>query len=80
MRLVDLSGELRLSLPALNKHVAVLERAGLVVKRKVGRERFVSANPEALQSVEEWISENTNYWNTQLDSLEELIKSLKEKP
>jgi DNA-binding MarR family transcriptional regulator len=43
-RLVDLAKRLKISLPALHKHIDILERARLIHKKKVGRERYVSAN------------------------------------
>jgi DNA-binding MarR family transcriptional regulator len=77
-RLVDLAKRLKISLPALHKHIDILERARLIHKKKVGRERYVSANLMTLQSAEDWIAEYTKYWNNQFDSIEAYIEILKE--
>jgi len=77
-RLVDLAETLDLSLPALHKHITIMERARLIHKRKVGRERYVIANRTALSSAEEWIRKYTNYRQSLFGSLEEFIESLKE--
>jgi len=75
-RLVDLSHTLQLSLPALHKHIAVLERADLIYKKKIGRERFVTTNVATLQSAEDWIKQYTEFWNTQFDTLEKYINTI----
>jgi len=77
-RLVDLAASLKLSLPALHKHIEVLERAKLIHKKKVGRERFVIANLSTLESAEDWIAEYTRFWNQQFASLESYIETLEE--
>lgn len=72
----QLAGSLAMSPQALNKHLTSLERARLITREKHGRETNARANPEVLDAAKEWIVEMTDYWNTQLDSLQEYIDSL----
>jgi len=74
----ELALPLGLSLPALHKHLRILERAKLVEGKKVGREREVIFNPAALAEVEEWISFHRSFWNQQFDSVERFIQEQKE--
>lgn len=64
-----------MSLPAVSKHLRVLERAGLVDRTKVGRVHEIRLAPRALHRVSEWILRYEQFWNAQLDSLEEFLKN-----
>jgi DNA-binding transcriptional ArsR family regulator len=55
------------------KHLQILEQAGLVMTRKVGRERLHFLNPEPLQNVDSWLTGYRKLWNERMDRLEELI-------
>ncbi len=59
-----------LSLPALHKHVKVLERAELVVRRKQGRTNFLTLNPRPLGSLQEWLGGFHPYWSGPQATLE----------
>lgn len=62
-----------MSLPAVMKHVRVLEKAGLVSQRKVGRTRFCQLAPQPLKDAEEWIAQYRTFWEGALDSLERYL-------
>jgi DNA-binding transcriptional ArsR family regulator len=62
-----------ISLPAVMKHLGVLERAGLVSQRKIGRERRCRLTAHALQPAAEWIAQYRQFWERQLDSLERYL-------
>ena len=72
-RITDLETPVKMSLAAVSKHIKVLETAGLVHRRKQGRESFLRINREALMNADEWISTYTRLWNEQLDSLEKYL-------
>lgn len=74
-RVTDLAEPFDMSLNAVSKHIRVLERAGLVQRRRVWREHFVSFNPEPLDEVAEWIAKRRAFWNARLDALDALLKS-----
>lgn len=62
-----------ISLPAFLKHVRVLEEAGLVETRKVGRVRYCRHRPEQLLAAEQWIQEHRTFWERQLQQLDRFL-------
>lgn len=58
-----------MSLQAVSKHLGVLERAGLVRRRRSGREQRVSLEGRAFRAVAEWVSEYQRFWEDRLDAL-----------
>lgn len=69
----------RMSLPAVLKHVRVLERAGLVSQSKNGRTRFCQLAAEPLKQAEDWISCYRAFWEGTFDSLERYLAEQKAK-
>ena len=69
----DLGSSFSFSKAATSKHVTVLEEAGLIKKRRIGRDVLCSINPLTLQSVEEWIRFHREFWDSRLDALEGFI-------
>ncbi|NKC02169.1 MAG: metalloregulator ArsR/SmtB family transcription factor [Pseudomonadales bacterium] len=65
----ELAEDLPVSLPAVLKHLAVLEADGIVVSRKVGRVRTCRIQPGALQQADEWITQRRVAWERSLDRL-----------
>jgi|SRR5580658_8656323 DNA-binding transcriptional ArsR family regulator len=63
----------RMSLPAVMKHVNVLEQAGLVSQKKTGRTRRCQLAAKPLQDAEQWISQYRIFWEGTLDSLERYL-------
>jgi len=59
----------RMSLPAISKHLSVLERAGLVRRRRTGRVRRVSLTPRPMRAAADWIERYRRYWELQFDQL-----------
>lgn len=55
------------------KHLHILEEAGLIATRKVGRERLHFLNPVPLQNVDSWLTDYRKLWNYRMDRLEDLI-------
>lgn len=69
----ELAKPFKMSLAAVPKHLEVLEKAGLINRRKQGREHYMSFNHEALLSADKWISLYRTFWEDRLDSLEEYL-------
>lgn len=44
-----------LSLPAIHKHIEVLEKGGLITRRKIGQTNFLTLNPESLRGIQDWL-------------------------
>lgn len=63
----------RMSLPAVMKHLRVLEQAGLLTQKKSGRTRHCQLAPEPLKSAEQWISQYRIFWEGTFDSLERYL-------
>jgi DNA-binding transcriptional ArsR family regulator len=63
-----------MSLPAVTKHVKVLERAGLVVKSRDAQRRPCRLNPDALKDASACLEEYRIYWEESLDRLGEYLK------
>jgi len=66
----------RMSLPAVTKHVRVLERAGLITKKRVAQRRPCRLNAAALQDVEAWTEHCRSYFEESLDRLDAYLKSV----
>jgi DNA-binding transcriptional ArsR family regulator len=66
-----------MSLPAVMKHVHVLEQAGLVSQEKTGRTRICRLAAEPFKDAEAWISQYRRFWERNFDSLERYLKEEK---
>jgi DNA-binding transcriptional ArsR family regulator len=64
-----------MSFAAVQKHVAVLERAGLVSKEIRGRERLVRANPEVIQQAQALLDSYERIWQSRIARLDALLAS-----
>lgn len=62
-----------MSFAAVQKHVAVLERSGLLVKRRSGREQLASGDVEAVRSVRSMLLELEDIWRGRVARIDELI-------
>lgn len=71
--LSELAAPLPLSLMAIQKHVKVLEEAGLVETEKLGRSRYVRLRPQGLTPVVQWTQLSYQRWNTSFDRLEQAL-------
>ena len=70
---VELAGHYPMSFAAVQKHIAVLERAGLVTKQRIGRRRVVRTNLEALLVARRLLDQYEELWRTRIDRMDELI-------
>ena len=68
-----LAGDYDMSFAAVQKHVAVLEAAGLIVKRAEGRERLVRANPEMIARARALLARYEEMWRTRISRLDDLL-------
>lgn len=65
----ELGRPLGFSTPGVMKHLAVLERSGLVVTEKRGRSRYCRLDADRLASGEKWMADVRNFWNANLTRL-----------
>lgn len=59
-----------LSLPAIHKHIKVLEDAGLVSRRKTGRTTYLTLLPRHLRLLQDWVGQFHTYWGSDQASFE----------
>jgi len=69
----DLAARYEMSFAAVQKHVAVLERAGLIQKRPSGREQLVSTNRERLRRAGELLDRYESIWRQRMAQLDEVL-------
>jgi DNA-binding transcriptional ArsR family regulator len=62
-----------MSLPAVMKHLRVLEQAGLVTQKKRGRVRHCRLAARPLKEAEAWLSQYRLFWENQLDALDRYL-------
>ncbi len=62
-----------MSFAAVQKHVAVLERAGLVTKKQQGRERLVAADPAALRNAHDALDQLELTWRDRIARMDDLL-------
>jgi DNA-binding transcriptional ArsR family regulator len=67
--ITELAKPFAMSLPALSRHIRVLESAGLIERTIAGRVHECALNATPLKSIEAWISHYTPFWEGTLDSL-----------
>ena len=58
-----------MSLPAVSKHLKVLERAGLLHRERLGREHHLSVRVEPLNKAMDWAEEHRTFWESSFDRL-----------
>lgn len=69
----DLADRYDMSFAAVQKHIKVLERAGLVTKHRSGRERRIRGNPEAIRKAQELLNAYERLWRGRIDRLDALL-------
>ena len=74
----ELAGHYPMSFAAVQKHVAVLERAGLVTKERTGRRKVVRTNIEGLRLARGLLDQYEALWRGRIERMSELIASMEE--
>src|SRR5215467_9610309 len=77
--ITDLAEKFHMTLTGMKKHVGVLERAGLVSTKKVGRVRTCKLGPRRLAEETAWIEEYRRLWASRFDELDRVVEELKQK-
>ena len=63
-----------LTLAAVSKHLQILEQAKLIIKRRAGKQQYVSLAPYAFKDATEYLEWYRDVWDQRLDALEGLLK------
>jgi DNA-binding transcriptional ArsR family regulator len=74
--ITDLAERFQMTLTGMKKHVGVLERAGLVSTRKVGRVRTCQLGPRRLEDESAWLEGYRARWDARFDALEQVVAEL----
>ena len=74
----ELAGHYPMSFAAVQKHVAVLERAGLITKQRTGRRKVVRTNMEALRLARGLLDQYEALWRGRIDRMTDLITTTEE--
>jgi len=70
MRVTRIAQPFAISLNSISKHIRILERAGLVRRRRAGREHLLSLNPGPLEDALNWMQEHHALWTNRLDAVD----------
>jgi DNA-binding transcriptional ArsR family regulator len=70
----EIARPLPMSLPAVSKHLGILERAGLVARRRDGRVHHLRLVPGGLSPAEDWIARHRAFWESRFDALEKYLR------
>jgi DNA-binding transcriptional ArsR family regulator len=74
----ELAGPFRMSQQAVSKHLAYLERARLVQKRREGRRHVCSLRPAPFEEVASWVGHYRRFWEQSFDRLDDYLRELKD--
>src|SRR6185295_13487690 len=75
----ELAAPFEMSMPAVSKHLRVLERAGLIVRGREAQWRPCRLDAGPLKEVADWTDRYRHIWEARLDRLGDYLKELKEK-
>lgn len=76
----ELAAPFRLSLPAVSRHLKVLERCGLIARGRRAQWRPCRLEAKALQEAETWIEQQRKEWESRLDRLDAYLQELQAQP
>ena len=77
--ITDLAGTFHMTLTGMKKHVGVLEQAGLVTTRKIGRVRTCQLGPRRLEEATVWLENYRERWDERFDALDTVVEELTRK-
>jgi len=74
IRVTALAKPFRISLPAISRHLRVLEQARLIRRQRHGREHLIRPHSEGMIEAQKWMAHYVAGWNAGFDNLDELLK------
>ena len=75
----ELAAPFAMSMPAISKHLKVLERAGLIARGREAQWRPCSLQAGPLKEVADWVEHYRRFWDESLDRLDDYLRELQEK-
>lgn len=76
----DLAKPFAMTMPAVSKHLKVLERAGLIARSREAQWRPCRIEPRALKEIDEWLEHYRRFYDESFDRLDAYLKTLQAKP
>lgn len=70
----DIADKYDMSFAAISKHLHVMEKARLIIKRREGKKQMVTAAPDALQSADEYLEQYRQMWEQKFNKLDDLLR------
>ena len=80
MAVTELAEPFDMTLPAVSKHLKVLERAGLITRGREAQWRPCRLAPKALKPVDDWIGQYRRFWEDSFDRLDAYLAEVQKKP
>ena len=77
--ITELADRFHMTLTGMKKHVGILEQAGLVATRKIGRVRTCRLGPRQLSEETAWLEQYHRLWAARFDELDKIVEGLKQK-
>jgi len=74
----ELAAPFDMSLPAVSKHIKVLEQAGLITRSRAAQQRPCKLSPDGFKEVDDWLQHYRATWEQRLDRLADYLSTLKE--
>ena len=76
---MELAAPFEMSLPAVSKHLRILEHAGLIAREKEGRIHHMRLTADAMKDAAEWLGHYRRFWTDQLDNLAAYLETASDK-
>jgi DNA-binding transcriptional ArsR family regulator len=75
----ELAEPFAMSLPAVSKHLKVLEHAGLISRSREAQYRPCKLEPQTLKGIDDWLGEYRRFWEARFDRLDAYLKKIQRK-
>jgi DNA-binding transcriptional ArsR family regulator len=72
-RVTEVAAPFDISLNSVSKHIRILERAGLVTRRRSGRDHYLSLDPRPLSEASDWLQSRQRFWADGVQRLQALL-------
>ena len=79
MTISDAAKPYKMTLAAISKHLKVLEKAHLIIKKRRGKEQMIQLAPAAFKNAATYLSHYEKLWNNRFDSLERYLATIQQK-
>lgn len=75
----ELAKPFKMSLPAISKHLKVLEKSGLIIRRSEAQKRLCKLETEPIKDAVDWLEHHRKLWEDKLDRLDDYLRELQQK-